>query len=216
MLSKHGFLWKLLNSWWIIPSFFLMACVGFFYIGNKARKRLWTIFGVLYLVVLAVLFYLDEQYKGTEALKNALVTYFFVGIIHSFYVRSEYLKIIDTNEGTIPPLSSEKEASSHSVMSETIEDPQKVHEAEQTKSNTVIDINTCKESDLVSLPGLTIVKAKRAIRYREEHNGFTSIDEFLDTIQLKPHFETQIRNMIVCKPIDNHTSSPNIGRKLDL
>lgn len=220
MQSNHGFLWKLLNSWWIIPSFFFMACVCFFYIGKKAKKRLWTVMGVLYLVVLAVLFYLDDKYNGTKAFTNAITVYYLFGVVHSFYVRSEYLKIISANGENVPPQPLEMESAlSHSVMSETVHEfPKPGNKVEHIESNTIIDINSCEESDLTSLPGVSIVMAKRAIRYREEHNGFSSKEEFYDTIQLKPHFMVQVQDLVECRPLNNQAipKEESTGRKLDL
>ena len=84
--------------------------------------------------------------------------------------------------------------------------------------HNIIDINTCGESDFVSLPGVSIVMAKRAISYRKEHNGFSSKEEFFDTIQLKPHFMVQIQEMVECKPLNKQTipNDKGTGRKLDL
>lgn len=220
MQSNHGFLWKLLNSWWIIPSFFFMACVGFFYIGKKAKKKIWTITGVLYLVVLAVLFYLDGKYNSTKAFTNAIAIFYIVGIIHSFYVRGEYLRIICANDEIVPPQPLEMESVlSHSVMSETANEFLKPNkEMEHMMSKTIIDINSCEEKDFTSLPGVSIVMAKRAITYREEHNGFSSKEEFYDTIQLKPHFIVQVQELVECSPLNNQAipKEESTGRKLDL
>lgn len=219
MQNNHGFFWKLLNSWWIIPSFFFMACVGFFYIGKKTNKKLWTIFGVLYLVVLAVLFYLDGKYNGTKVFSNIITIFYIVSIIHSFYVRSEYLKVLSAKDDNVLTQPSEMKDVSHSVMSEMVNKPLKQsNEANRKTSDTIIDVNSCAESDLVSLPGVSIVMAKRAICYRKAHNGFSSKEEFFDTIQLKPHFIVQIQDMVECRPLISQTTfkDNSIGRKLDL
>jgi len=56
----------------------------------------------------------------------------------------------------------------------------------------VIDINTCTQSQLMELPGISLVQAKRAMEYREERGGFRSADEFVQVLNIKPHFAVQI------------------------
>ena len=65
----------------------------------------------------------------------------------------------------------------------------------EAEPGTLIDINTCQESELRSLPGVGVVQAKQAMDYRDRHGGFASVDEFVDVLALKPHFAAQIFRM---------------------
>ncbi len=67
----------------------------------------------------------------------------------------------------------------------------------EAEPGTLIDINTCQESELRSLPGVGVVQAKQAMDYRDRHGGFASVDEFVDVLALKPHFAAQIFRMAV-------------------
>lgn len=67
----------------------------------------------------------------------------------------------------------------------------------EAEPGTLIDINTCQESELRSLPGVGVVQAKQAMDYRDQHGGFASVDEFVDVLALKPHFAVQIFRMAV-------------------
>lgn len=64
--------------------------------------------------------------------------------------------------------------------------------SEQENLASTIDINTCTKSELTALPGITLADANRAMEYRSEKGGFRSVDEFVDTLGIKPHFAAQI------------------------
>ena len=61
-----------------------------------------------------------------------------------------------------------------------------------------IDINTCSEQELASLPGVSVVGAKKAIAYRDSNNGFTSDKEFYKAAGVQLHFVKQIKDKITC------------------
>lgn len=88
---------------------------------------------------------------------------------------------------------------------------------EETKAaannNAVIDINDCSTEDLTSLPGITVIKAKKAETYRNEHNGFSSLDEFYKVIELQPHFMMQLEGKLTCSPLKKASSSDSKERK---
>ena len=74
--------------------------------------------------------------------------------------------------------------------------PTKVETAK--KKAEIIDINTCTERDLASLPGVSIVAAKKAIAYRDKNNGFASEQEFYKVAGIQLHFVKQIKDKIYC------------------
>lgn len=74
--------------------------------------------------------------------------------------------------------------------------PTKVEAAK--KKAEIIDINTCTEKDLASLPGVSIVAAKKAIAYRDKNNGFSSEQEFYKVAGIQLHFVKQIKDKICC------------------
>ena len=64
-----------------------------------------------------------------------------------------------------------------------------------------IDLNTCSEETLRTLPGVGIAQAKQAMEYREAHGGFASVDEFVDVTGLKPHFAVQVFELAKASPV---------------
>ena len=72
-----------------------------------------------------------------------------------------------------------------------------------------LDINNASEVELTALPGISIVVAKKIIKRREEINGFKNVNEFLQFTQLKPHMQTQLRELIC---VNKMKGSINIKR----
>jgi len=106
----------------------------------------------------------------------------------------EKLQIAQTLQNAI-----DKESISNNGLSQT----------EQVRD--IVDINTCGESELITLPGIGVVTAKKAISIRENQNGFESVDEFFDAIKLNDHYRSMIKNRIVCSE-KKHTLK---GRRVD-
>jgi hypothetical protein len=72
----------------------------------------------------------------------------------------------------------------------------------------LIDINSASLDEIKSLPGINIVLAKRIIEYREQHNGFKSLNELYCEFKIKPHFTKQLDHLII---VFNTVPNPEIG-----
>lgn len=59
-----------------------------------------------------------------------------------------------------------------------------------------VDVNNCSEIELTALPGISIVMSKKIIKKREEIGGFKDVNEFFVYMKLKPHIETQLRELV--------------------
>ena len=64
------------------------------------------------------------------------------------------------------------------------------------KPKEKIDINNASEVEITSLPGISIVLAKKLIKKREEIGGFKNTHEVFVYLKLKPHMENQLRDLI--------------------
>lgn len=60
-------------------------------------------------------------------------------------------------------------------------------------SGKMFNVNEASEQELTDLPGLSIVHAKKIIKYREKHDGFSSLDELFKTIKINSHFQEQLK-----------------------
>ena len=59
-----------------------------------------------------------------------------------------------------------------------------------------VDINNCTEKEMADLPGVSIIMAKKAIKNREENDGFKSLEDFYETLKLQPNMQEQLRDII--------------------
>ena len=59
-----------------------------------------------------------------------------------------------------------------------------------------ININTASLSELDTLPGIGPAYAEKIIAYREEHGGFSSIEEIQEVVGIGPKTFSEIRDLI--------------------
>ncbi len=69
-----------------------------------------------------------------------------------------------------------------------------------SRAAELLDINAASEQDLLSLPGVSLADAKRALSLRDLHGGFASIDAFISELGIKPHFAVQLFKMATALP----------------
>lgn len=247
-ITNRGLIWELLNSWWIIPSFIFISWIGFFYIGIKAKKKMWVNIGFAFLLVFIFMVTSQSYFEKIGIWEVILLTYFFGGIVLAFIVRKEYLIRFDMlqkanvsqieNNNIRNRLAEEflqkgiaVDGSGSRKIEETMDAGKEVfsdmnniiqpsyNEPNPLGDSKPIDINSCSIESLSNLPGITMILAKKAINYRNENNGFTSVKEFYKVIELKPHFIAQIDNKLICNKLaeDAHsTDNSQVGRSLDL
>ncbi|ACA46226.1 hypothetical protein FDB72_14770 [Clostridium botulinum] len=79
----------------------------------------------------------------------------------------------------------------------------------------LLDINSCSELELSRLPGIGLILAKKAVNFRNSRNGFNSVDEFIETVGVKPHFVDTVKTMICCNPVKIVETVKMSGRRVD-
>ena len=248
--SNKGFIWELSHSLWVLWTFLLMPCVGFFIIGKRAGHRPWLIWGGIYLVCMLIVFtFIDSEYKDTKLFDAFLVLYFLGSFIHTFVARSEYLRklraiedgenlyeeqrhqsgvgyanraeqfasqyharhnrqAVETGRSNTQSGSTATERPDHTAVNSQARQAAASTATVSAASAAVVDVNSCSLTELSALPGIGIVEAKLAVKYRFEHGGFASFDEFATVVKLKPHFLVQLQDRVVCGPVK---STPEAG-----
>ena len=237
--------WILLNSAWTLFSFVGGAWIGFLIIGIKSKEKKWIITAAVYFAVLWGAFIV----VGATANEVAAAIYFLIiliSIIHSFLANRKYLicrkVLLDINKDQIKKQKQNerdkiikhykvKNTAKSAPASETRKKPVERPPRSDNKSfdrqtytpepnNKKIDLNTCSESELAGLPGVSVVSAKRAIEYRNIRNGFSCKDEFYSIAGVKPHFVVQLEKIVVCEKNtaagSEHNDKEKKGRILDI
>lgn len=85
-----------------------------------------------------------------------------------------------------------------------------------------VDINRCTQSELMTLPGISVAQAKKALEYRSANGPFRSVDEFVEVLAVKPHFAVQLFRLATAEepaapaaaPQPRHDSGP-ARRRID-
>ena len=80
------------------------------------------------------------------------------------------------------------------------------------KLESKININMATEDEITDLPGISAIMAKKIIKFRETTRLFESIDDFIKTMKIKPHFEQQIRLCICVMPVEKKETPTNVTK----
>ncbi|MGM9534887.1 MAG: helix-hairpin-helix domain-containing protein [Intestinibacter sp.] len=93
MITRRGLIWEILNSLWIIFSFLGLPFVAFLYIGNKTKTTKWKVTALVYFLIYAISIVLIcvSSYDMSTIFALVWLLSLFIGLIHSFLVRKEYL-----------------------------------------------------------------------------------------------------------------------------
>lgn len=75
----------------------------------------------------------------------------------------------------------------------------------------IIDINSCSESELATVPGIGLILAKKAVALRDASGGFNSLSDFFDALNINESLRQLLSKRLTCE--EKHTSPK--GRKID-
>lgn len=80
-----------------------------------------------------------------------------------------------------------------------------------------LDINKCSADEFLTLPGMSLISAKRAVGLRETQGDYQSVDDFVARNAIKPHFMVQMEPLItVTEKKDGQTPVVPRRRTLDI
>lgn len=234
-VTNRGTGWEMRNSLWLVwPLVFHLAFISFFWIGIRAKKTSWIIWGVAYLIVWIVCFaYL--LFLGTKMavdvltetapaggsdnliflLGLALIFGWIIPFIQLIVLRREYLVRRDAllTKQAYDEVRYRNEVIQASMQKDVRPaDPVPPTDAPPEKT----DLNACTEQQLSALPGVSVAMAKRAIEMRKESGGFVSVADFNERLGLAPHFAVQIESLACAHPAAEAASILDGGRVLDV
>ncbi len=75
---------------------------------------------------------------------------------------------------------------------------------QEKKEFPLVDINNASEKDLIALPGISAIMAKKAIKRREECGGFKTIEEFFAYLKIKPNMQENLISLITIKDMQGY------------
>jgi len=144
-----------------------------------------------------------------------------LSIIHSFVIRKEFLfkleKLEDEKrEQTQRDIKENDPNKSNDIinieksrdiietkkadvfMTETSTLPPEIPNIKKISKKSLLNINLCTEGELAELTGVGIILAKKAVKIRSEKGSFASVDEFIEKLNINPHYAKNLEEMLCC------------------
>lgn len=227
------------NSLFLIFAFIpILNSFAFFYVGKHSKMKKYTILGCTTIILQIILTFLSLQmfkFIFPDSVMRVITSLYMILNVHSepqvtlisfyseiivyiiifitvFVNRKKYVKMFN-NKNNRRNIKSRLEADNHNASGniETIVKSDK-------KIIDFVDINTASEDEIATIPGITIIDAKKAVAYREEHIGFGSKHEFFRIINAKPHIIARAEEFILVGEVKQtkKNSEANGKRKIDI
>lgn len=95
---------------------------------------------------------------------------------------------------------------------EAIQTPPGAESITETDETGKIDLNKATEEEIASIPAVGRILAKRIVAKRQELGGFTSFEQFVETIGLKPHTAEKLKPLVT---FSHAKKEPRRGRIID-
>lgn len=120
--------------------------------------------------------------------------------LYSLFEKSDF---IIENSNYTPPAAEKKPQSNNKLrdkQQEINKKIKKIQQQEELEKLPKININDATEAELTALPGISIVQAKKIVKYRNINGDFKSVDDFISFLSIKPHFIDKIKIRIKATP----------------
>jgi hypothetical protein len=235
-ITGLGKQWEWWHSLWIGWTFTagMFNWIAFLYVGVRARRQRWVIWGALYSIpfILAMVFS-----EGSEAVMDVVVVVMIVvgivSLVHAFRIRPDYLRTIASGLQAAPkPSFYSPEQRDRAVPDRQPGRPREPRPSPPAPGPSsvagtaasgsagsavaTLELNSASEEELAALPGVGGTLARRAVEVRESRGGFSSVDEFGHALGLKPHVVERLRARLLvgARPAPRPTPRPS-GRVVD-
>ncbi len=198
----------------------VLSGLGLILAGMRSKKKQWTIIGLAYIIVCCIVMSVDFV--------NICVIIWFVSIIHTVIIGKEYcmrLKVLKESKDILAEREREQE---EKIYQELMGEGRKSKESriEENVQTAVMDINSCGEAELGTVPGIGLILAKRIIDIRREQ-PFESVDEFYKRAGISDEKQKLMAKYLTCSECKvkdvqeeqlskSESSSHTIGRRIDI
>jgi SARP family transcriptional regulator, regulator of embCAB operon len=203
--------WELEHSWWlglIALGCGLLTWAGFGYIALRIKRIQWYAWAAAYLALIAVSIYLLDAYDEDQW--QVAVGVFGVlgcwigGFVHGLAIRGEVVDLLSLDED--PRLKDARRRLRYRGEAGKIAsaNPALAREAgigtDAQAFGGLVDVNSADAEEFAQLPGISVELAKRIMVVRENVDGFDSVLDFANLLDLPPRFVDGIRDRLICLP----------------
>jgi Helix-hairpin-helix motif len=203
--------WELEHSWWlalIAIGFGFLTWAGFGYVALRTKRRGWFAWAGFYLALIAVSAYFLDAYSEDQWQIWVGVFGFLGcwigGFIHALAVRGEALDLLSLDED--PRLKEARRRLAYRGEAGRLAEanPALAREAgigaDPEAFGGLVDVNSATAAEFADLPGVSADLAGRIVDVRENVDGFDSVLDFANLLDLPPRFVDGIRDRLICLP----------------
>ncbi len=188
--------------------------LGLLYAGLRARHRAWAAFGALYLILgLTGLAFVAADPDGdvdTWRIDVGMILSLAVmaaSTAHSFGVRRSFLDRIDRGPDPRLEAAEQRLQQRQEALAIVREDPLRARELGIGRPDLpdafhggLVDLNHANAAAIEGLPRIDATTAARAVALREELQGFESLEDAGEILELPPATVELLRSRAVCLP----------------
>lgn len=220
--------WEIKQTAWFFLGFVpLLFFTAFIFPAIKMKNKIYWGYTAVFGAVV-ILFLTNPLSEDGEIVLWVLFMSHFFSLALLMNIRAKYLKFIANKEkhSSMAAVLNSQTAASEKIKSEDnkpssdtkqTSSSAKATSAPSESSSHLININTCTEEELIALPGLNIIDAKKTISLREQNGDFGSIEEFITALHIKPHIAAPLYDYITAQPsFKAAPQSAGRTRKIDL
>lgn len=213
-------LWReALRSWWFAFTLFPFGWLGwaaFLYAGLRARRLLWVGFAAIYFALAATsITFLALEPEGpgdpdtwrTDVGAGSGLALWAAVFVHASVIRRSYLDRMDAGEDPQLDAAEERLRRRTRALELARENPEHARELgigrpdlPSAYHGEVVDVNNASVEAIARLPGFTKRLARRTVEIREEIDGFESIYDLADFVDLSPSAIELLENRVVFLP----------------
>jgi DNA uptake protein ComE-like DNA-binding protein len=179
------------------------------YAGVKARQRSWTALGVLWsvLIVIALVVSSGAGHGHDGAVGGLVIVAWLGSIATSFSIRGTYELRMSSPVLTATEAAEQRLADRRRALELARKDPALAQEVGIGRPDRLgaadaglVDVNNASVTALLKLPGVDGDIATQIIETREKVNGFSSLEDLGETLDLDGHLVEVLRGEVVFLP----------------
>jgi SARP family transcriptional regulator, regulator of embCAB operon len=192
-----------------VPTFGLLSWAAFGYLGLRLRRWAWIVAGACYLaleVVAWVFLGMSRNDNDWQSLAFVL-TWFVVWVassIHALLIRREALDRLAVDEDPLLQQARTRLTVRRAAGEIAREQPLLAVEAQigrdQAAFAGLVDVNHASADEFALLPGFTPELAANVVSVRDRIEGFDSVLDFANVLDLPPRLVDSLRDRLICLP----------------
>lgn len=203
--------WQLEHSWWL--ALIALGCgfltwAAFGYVALRTKRRAWFVWAAVYLALIGVSTYLLDSYEQDDWQLGVgvfgLLGCWVGGFAHGLAIRGEALDRLSLDED--PRLREARRRLRYRGEAGRIAEanPSLAREAgigtDADAFGGLLDVNSASAEEFAQLPGVSAELARRIVEVREKIDGFDSVLDFANVLDLPPRFVDGLRDRFICLP----------------